>query len=236
MVLPRPFGPTRTKLRASRMKPSVRACSMTSRSIFLGQPHSKSAMTLNFLMLDLRSRRSKLRRERSWASSWASCSSSMRGDQCALVARARKSSRLAGMVFSPICLSWAGRSFVGLMLLVGELIIGLQVVRGNLEGLHFRMAAEIHGRGRGALLRALPSAEDERYGRSAWRIALESFLNGAAQFGRTIAVQELDQLGSLISGRFSPRESGIQQSLTFRYRFGQATAGSRSSSLAFFFQ
>jgi len=86
------------------------------------------------------------------------------------------------------------------------------------------------------LLGALPSAQDESYGRSAWRAALESFLDGAAQLCRTIRVLELEELCGLISRRFSPRESDIQQSLAFRYGLGQATAGSRSSGFALFLQ
>jgi hypothetical protein len=62
---------------------------------------------------------------------------------------------LAGMVLRPMNLSCADRSFLGLTVLIGELIVGLQVVRGDIERLQFRMVAEIHGRWSGALLRTL---------------------------------------------------------------------------------
>src|SRR5207244_2908334 len=196
------------------MKSRVRARSMTSRSTLVGQSHSKSAMGLNFLMADSRSRRSRLRRERSWVSSWASCSSSMRGDQRALVARARKSSRFAGMVFRPMCLSCASRSFIGigLMVLVGELIVGLQIVRDDIERLQFWVATEIHRGGSGVLLRALPSAQDERHRRSTWCVALDCFPDGRTQLGGPVSIQELEELCGLAARRFSTCESGIEQS------------------------
>src|SRR2546425_2631720 len=218
------------------MKSRVRARSMTSRSTLVGQSHSKSAMGLNFLMADSRSRRSRLRRERSWVSSWASCSSSMRGDQRALVARARKSSRLAGRVLRPMCLSCAGRLFVGLMVLVGELIVGLQIVRGDIERLQFRVAAEIHGDRSGVLLGTLPPAQDERYRRSAWGVALECFPDGHTQLGGPVGIQELEELCGLAARRFSPCESGIEQSLAFRHRLRQATTWGGSEGLALFLQ
>src|SRR5437016_13053521 len=181
------------------MKSRVRARSMTSRSTLVGQSHSKSAMGLNFLMADSCSRRSRLRRERSWVSSWASCSSSMRGDQRALVGRARKSSRFAGMVFRPMCLSCASRSFIGigLMVLVGELIVGLQIVRDDIERLQFWVATEIHRGGSGVLLRALPSAQDERHRRSMWCVSHESYPYGSSLCGVHVRDQVLDELCSV---------------------------------------
>src|SRR5436309_4552636 len=218
------------------MKSRVRARSMTSRSTLLGQSHSKSAMGLNFLMADSRSRRSRLRRERSWVSSWASCSSSMRGDQRALVGPARKSCRLGGTVLRPMCLNCAGRLFVGLMVLVDELIVGLQIVRGDIERLQFRVAAEIHGGGSGVLLGTLPPAQDERYRRSAWGVALKCFPDGTAQLGGPVGVQELEELCGLAARRFSTCESGIEQSLAFRHRLRQATTWGGSEGLALFLQ
>src|SRR5438094_1659539 len=220
------------------MKSRVRARSMTSRSTLVGQSHSKSAMGLNFLMADSRSRRSRLRRERSWVSSWASCSSSMRGDQRALVARARKSSRFAGMVFRPMCLSCASRSFIGigLMVLVGELIVGLQIVRDDIERLQFWVATEIHRGGSGVLLRALPSAQDERHRRSTWCVALDGFPDGRTQLGGPVSIQELEELCGLAARRFSTCESGIEQSLAFRHRLRQATTWGGSEGLALFLQ
>src|SRR5689334_16230529 len=104
-------------------------------------------MGLNFLIPDRRSRRSRLRRERSAISAWASCSRIWCGDQRALLARARKSSSCAGNARRPICWSKAGRLRVVVVvsLVAGELIVGLQVVRSNIDGLRLRMAAEIQG-------------------------------------------------------------------------------------------
>src|SRR4029077_3743543 len=107
-----------------------------------------SAMGLKRLMLDIRRRRSRLRRERSHTSSWASCSRSMGGDQRVFVARARKSSRLGGITRRPICLSWVTRSFVGVVVIMAEeFIVGLQVVRFYIERLQLRVATEVDGWG-----------------------------------------------------------------------------------------
>src|SRR2546421_9579006 len=43
---------------------------------------------------------------------------------------------------------------------VSELIVGLQIVRGDIERLQFRVAAEIHGDRSGVLLGTLPPAQD----------------------------------------------------------------------------
>src|SRR5260370_35051024 len=98
------------------------------------------------------------------------------------------------MVFRPMCLSCASRSFIGigLMVLVGELIVGLQIVRDDIERLQFWVATEIHRGGSGVLLRALPSAQDEGHRRSTGRVALECFPNGRTQLGGPEGVQELE--------------------------------------------
>src|SRR6516165_5681526 len=134
----------------------------------------------------------------------------MCGDQRAFVARARKSSRLAGMVFRPMYRSCAGRSFLGLTVLVGELIVGLQVVRGDIERCEFWVVAEIHGGESAALLGTLLPAQDERHRRSAWRVALECFLDGTAQLNCPIGVQEFEELRGLATRRFSAGERGVE--------------------------
>ena len=74
MVLPSPLAPTRMMLRASLRKSSVKARSMTSRSMRVGQDQSKSAIGLNLLMPESRRRVSRLRRDRSASSACATCS------------------------------------------------------------------------------------------------------------------------------------------------------------------
>src|SRR5947208_16249874 len=113
----------------------------------------------------------------------------MRGDQRALMARARKSSRLAEMVFRPTCWSCAGRSFVGFIVLVSEFIVGLQIVRDDIERFEFRVPAEIHRDRSGVLPGTLSSAQDERHRRSAWRAALEGFVDGAAQLCSPVGIR-----------------------------------------------
>src|SRR6266478_5564910 len=107
-------------------------------------------MGLKLLILDTRRRCSSLRRARSSASACAICSRSMCGDQRALVARATKSSKLAGSARRPICCSWWARLFIGVvgaMVVVGEFIVSLQVVRLHIDGLHLGMTAKIDGHG-----------------------------------------------------------------------------------------
>src|SRR2546430_11494830 len=107
--------------------------------------------------------------------------------------------------------------------LVSELIVGLQIVRGDIERLQFRVAAEIHGDRSGVLLGTLPPAQDERYRRSAWGVALECFPDGHTQLGGPVGIQELEELCGLAARRFSPSERGIEQSLAFRHRCRQPT-------------
>src|ERR1035438_8915611 len=104
-------------------------------------------MGLKLLIPETRNRRSRLLRERSSASACASCSSSISGDQWARVASARKSTRLAGSARRPICSSCATRLFLGWLVVAGELIIGLQVVRLYMDGFELGMTTEVDCRG-----------------------------------------------------------------------------------------
>src|SRR6516164_4792227 len=106
-------------------------------------------MGLNFLIPDTRRRVSKLRRERSSASACATCSRRVWGDQWPFMARAKKSSRLAGKARKPICCRSCERLFVGLFAGTGEFIVSLQIVRFHIDGLRLGMAAEIHPQGLG---------------------------------------------------------------------------------------
>src|SRR5215831_15667720 len=195
IVLPRPLLPTSTRLRASGRKSSVRARSMTSRSILVGHDQSKSAIGLNFLISERRSRRSRLRWARSTASTCANCSRIWRGDQRCLVARARKSSTSVATACKPICSSWAGRLLLGIVVVrVGEFIVGLQTVGTNLEGLSFRMAAEIQRRqGSGTTVPA--QQEGDRGG--ARSIAFQGFPRGAPQRSHAIQIQQAEELCGL---------------------------------------
>src|SRR5207248_9444686 len=87
----------------------------------------------------------------------------MRGDQRALMARAIKSSRLAEMVLRPTCWSCAGRSFVGFIVLVSEFIVGLQIVRDDIERFEFSVPGEIQLLSRGVLAGTRYSAQSVRH-------------------------------------------------------------------------
>src|ERR1700758_4976013 len=204
IVLPNPLRPTRIRLRPSGTKSRVSARSTTSRSILLGHVHSKSAMGLNFLMPLSRNRRSRLRRERSAISACTTCSSSTRGDQRALVARARKSSSSAGRARKPICSSCPDRLFSGvIVVVVGEFIVGLQVVRANVDRLGFGVTTQIDRQGCSGLggTLVLPQQESDR--RSARRIPLQGFTDGSAQRRRPVEIQQFEQLCGLAASRLS---------------------------------
>src|ERR1700683_233598 len=223
MVLPRPLRPTRIRFNAEPIKSSVRARSITSRSILAGQDQSKSAMGLKLLMPLMRRRRSKLRRERSAASAFTNCSRIWRVDQRDLVARAMKSSSCAGTAHRPICWSWEGRLLlvVVVVFVASEFIVGLQIMRADVERLGLRMAAEIDGGQWGARL----AAKQEGDGRSAGRVALERFGDGAAERGGSILIQQLHQVRSLMPGRFPLRERLIQKRFAFGHGLLQPASG-----------
>src|SRR6266496_1111387 len=73
MVLPTPLAPRSTRLRCSSTKSRVKARSMTSRSIFLGQTQSKSAMGLKRPLL-ARARKSSLPSAKAMRPIWVSWS------------------------------------------------------------------------------------------------------------------------------------------------------------------
>src|ERR1700693_387936 len=134
-------------------------------------------MGLKRLRPERRRRRSRLRRERSAISAWTSCSRIWWGDQWALLARARKSSSCVGTARSPICWSCAGKLFLGIVvvLIAGEFIVNLQVMRPNFDRLSLRMVAEIEGQARRARLTAQQECDSGGVG----SIALQRFHNGA---------------------------------------------------------
>jgi hypothetical protein len=89
------------------------------------------------------------------------------------------------------------------MVLVGELIVGLQIMRGDIERLQFWVATEIHRGGSGVLLRALPSAQDRGHRRSTWRVALECFPDGRTQLGGPVGILLAENVLRLQKGDFS---------------------------------
>src|SRR5262249_2956164 len=195
-------------------KSSVRARSMTSRSILVGQFHSKSAMGLKRLMPEKRRRRSRLRRERSPISAWANCSRIWRGDQRALAARARKSSRLSCRARSPICWSCADRLLLGVVVFrVGELIVGLQAMGSNINGLRLWVAAEIHC----DTARTWLAAQQEGDRGGARGVPFQSFEDGAAERHRAVLIQEFEQLRRLRASGLAMSESQVQKCLTLRH-------------------
>ena len=102
-------------------------------------------------------------------------------------------------------------------------------MRANVERLGLRMAAEIHGQQRGSRL----TAKQEGDRRSAWRVALERFSDGAAKRGGSVLVQQLHQVRRLIPRRFTLREGQIQKRFAFRHGLLQAASGRGVERFAF---
>src|SRR6516165_12097568 len=227
MVFPKPFVPNSTR---------VRPRSMMSRSILVGQSHSKSAIGLKLLMPEKRRRRSRLRRDCSAISACAICSNIWRGDQRALVARATKSSSAARRARSPMCWSWSARlGFIGVLLgLAGEFIVGLQIRWPHLDRLSLRITAQIHRRRRRG--RAGVPAQQESDGGGARRIPFERLVDGAAQSGGAVQIQELEELSGLVTRGFSQREDLIQERFTFRCRLHEAACRRAMEGLALHLQ
>jgi hypothetical protein len=89
----------------------------------------------------------------------------------------------------------------------GEFIVGLQILRTNMEDGQVRMAAQVQGRWRGARL----APEQESHRGSAGGVSRQGFLDGPPQRRRAIVVQQLHQLRRLCARRFSLRERQVEQ-------------------------
>ena len=112
----------------------------------------------------------------------------------------------------------------------GEFIVGLQIVRPDFDSLGFGVTAEIdsHVRGRGSLL----FAQQKRNRRRSWSIPFQRLIDGAAQCGRAIQVQQFEQLRGLAARRLPLREGEVDECFAFRRGQCQTTSGSCVESLA----
>src|SRR5579862_5378313 len=170
MVLPKPAVPHSIGLRPRVGKSRVRVRSIKGRSIFLGQLHSKSAIGLKRRNRACARRRSKLRRAAAAVSERAISSSSWRGLQRPVEARATKSSSESAVRTRPSCFNCATRSFVGIGVffgVLGEIIVSLQSGIGNGQVFQIGTTREING-DRGALPPlAMAAGKDKSHRRKA---------------------------------------------------------------------
>ena len=152
---------------------------MTSRSILVGQVHSKSAMGLKFLMPEMRSRRSRLRRERSSASVCASCSEQHAWGPAGFGGAGEKVVQIGRQRAQANLLELSGKIIARVVVDCGSGRVHRRSPgRGaDIEGLRLRMAAEIDGRRGG--VEVLP-AQQEGHRRSAGRVPLQCFDDGTA--------------------------------------------------------
>src|ERR1700722_9733542 len=106
-----------------------------------------------------------------------------------------KSSSCPGTAIKPICRRSPERLlFIGVVVFgAGEFIVGLQIMRTDVNGLGLRMATEIEGQ----RVRARLTAEQESDGRGARCMALQCFHDGAAQGCGSVLLQQLHQLCGL---------------------------------------
>src|SRR6266496_4390914 len=181
MVLPTPLAPRSTRLRCSSTKSSVKARSITSRSIFLGQFQSKSAMGLK---RPIRERSRRLSRERlapSVSSRRTISSTTWRGEKRPLLARARKSSLPSAKATSPIWVSCSLRSGVFVVVCTGKLIVDLRLVGPDHEIGQIGTAREVDGQRRPGLGRAAAPLQQVGDGGDARCVTLEGLDQGGPE-------------------------------------------------------
>src|SRR6266705_5527936 len=216
MVLPRPLVPMSARLRPSRTNSRVRARSMRSRSIFLGQFQSKSAMGLRRPMRALRSRLSWLRRLLSISSSRAISSRICTGDRRLLVARARKSSRERPIACRPTLSRRLARSVAFVIVAAREFIVGLRGMRFDVEVLEIGPAREVDRQTHPSLRRSPAFGEDERDGADARGLPGEGLLHGRAELFGSVVVEKQQQLLGDAGDRLAPPEACLDKSLRRR--------------------
>src|SRR5438105_207972 len=238
MVFPRPAVPNRMRLRPAVRKFKVKARSISARSIFLGQFHSKSAMGLKRPRWACARRRSRLRRARSWISERAISSSSWRGLQRPVEARASKSSRESAVRSRLSCWScWASSSFGFFFGVLGELIVSLQRGIGeNGQIFQIRATREVDGQGSLASRLAVATGQDKGHRRKPRSVLLQGLVESRGEFVGTVIIEQVEQLGGEASGGFPVLESRLQEGLALRDQRGQTTGGRRAQGLAFSFE
>lgn len=94
------------------------------------------------------------------------------------------------------------------------------------------MGAEIDQQGRGAGL----TAQQEGDGVGAWRATVKRLPHRFLQRGHPMLIEQLQQLLRLTAGRFSLRESGVDQQFGLRHQLLQTTAAGRRDRAVLGFQ
>src|SRR5208283_2913350 len=235
MVFPKPAVPHRIRLRPRVRKSRVRARSIKGRSIFLGQSHSKSARGLKRRKRAWARRRSRLRRAAAAVSERAISSSSWRGLQRPVEARATRSSSESAVRTRPSCCNCATRSFVGIGVL-GEIIVSLQSGIGNGQVFQIGTTREINGEGSALPPLAMAASQDKGHGRKARGVVVESLAKSGSQFCGAVVIEQAEEWRGEPGGRFAALEGGLQEGLTFRHQSGQTAGGRCAQGLAFLFE
>src|SRR3990172_11690725 len=213
MVLPRPLVPISARLRPSRTNSRVSARSMRSRSIFLGQFQSKSAMGLKRPMRPRCSRPWRLRRVLSISSRCAISSRICAGDQRPLVARARKSSRAWAIARRPTLDRRATRSVAFVIVVAQELIVVLLRLGFDVEVLEVGTAGEIDRQGGPLLGGPQAFGQDEGDRAEAWGLPCEGLLHSSGKLGGPVVVEQEQELLGGGGNRFAPLETRLEEGL-----------------------
>src|SRR5712691_3085742 len=230
MVLPTPLAPRSTRLRCSSTKSRVKARSMTSRSIFLGQFQSKSAMGLKRPMRERSSRLSRLRLAPSVSSRRTISSTTWRGEKRPLLARARKSSLPSAKAMRPIWVSCSLRSGVFVVVVcTGKLIVDLRLVGPDHEVGQIGTAREVDGQRRPGLGRAAAPHQQVGDGGNARCVTLEGLDQGGPEGLRPVVVEQAQELYGGGAGVLTLGEGRLQEGLSLGHGGGEA-AGRRLSS------
>src|SRR5881397_3645773 len=134
-----------------------------------------------------------------------------------------------------MCASWRGRSFVGIVV-AGELIVGLRVVRFDMNIGEIGAASEVDGQCRAAPAQTVTAREDVGNRGGTRRAARACFVDGGPQLSRAVVVEQKQELGGLRSRRLTAREGGIEQSLDLGGGAGEPAVTGTARGLALVFQ
>src|SRR6266536_1536380 len=232
MVLPTTLAPRSTRLRCSSTKSRVKARSMTSRSIFLGQTQSKSAMGLKRPMRERSSRLSRLRLAPSVSSRRTISSTTWRGEKRPLLARARKSSLPSAKAMRPIWVSWSLRSGVFVVVGAGKLIVDLRLMRPDHEVGQVGTAREVDGERRPGLGRASAPLQQVGDGGDTRRLSLEGLDQGGPEGLRPVVVEQAQELYGGRASVLTLGEGRLQEGLSLGHGGGEAAGRCRASGSA----
>src|SRR5437667_2623956 len=138
-----------------------------------------------------------------------------------------KSSRFSESALSPIWASWRAKSFLGIVVAAvatEEVIVGLQVMRLNVQICQVRALTEVDRAAGMPFGCPAPFLENESDRRGVWRVALECLFDGGPEFLSPVLVEQAQQLRRLGRGGLATLKGRIKQGFALRDGVGEAPA------------